>query len=131
MHPSSPSSIHLHPAPPSSTQLISVSTQLSATPSTIFEPKYCTNWAISPNLGQKLKVVHLTENWHTWYIGGTDSQYRLRFLKFRPQKPFLGKFGPKSSMLFVLSENWCKFGQIWVQNFRVVSDVWKLVHMVS
>ena len=39
----------LHPAPPSSTQLISTSTQLisaftqlSATPSTIFEPKYCT-----------------------------------------------------------------------------------------
>ena len=32
----------LHPPPPSSTQLISASTQLSATPSTIFEPKYCT-----------------------------------------------------------------------------------------
>ena len=33
---------HLHPAPSTSTQLISASTQLSATPSTIFEPKYCT-----------------------------------------------------------------------------------------
>ena len=33
---------HLHPAPSTSTQLISASTQLSATPSTIFEPKYRT-----------------------------------------------------------------------------------------
>ena len=31
----------LHQAPSTSTQLISASTQLSATPSTIFEPKYC------------------------------------------------------------------------------------------
>ena len=31
-----------HPAPFTSTQLILASTQLSATPSTIFEPKYCT-----------------------------------------------------------------------------------------
>ena len=50
-----PSSTHLHPAPSTSTQLISTSTQLypppsssfqpppiSATPSTIFERKYCT-----------------------------------------------------------------------------------------
>ena len=33
---------HLHPVPSTSTQLISASTQLSATPPTIFEPKYCT-----------------------------------------------------------------------------------------
>ena len=39
----------------------------------------------------------LTENWHTWYIGGVDSESRLRFLKFQPQNPFLGKFGPKNS----------------------------------
>ena len=32
----------LHPAPSTSTQLISASNQLSATPSTIFETKYCT-----------------------------------------------------------------------------------------
>ena len=49
----------------------------------------------------------LNENWHTWYIGGVDSKSRLRFLKFRPQKPFFGKFGPKNSKLSVLSENWC------------------------
>ena len=39
----------------------------------------------------------LTENWHTWYFGGVDSESRLRFLKFQPQNPFLGKFGPKNS----------------------------------
>ena len=37
-----PAHFNLHPAPPTSTQLILASTQLSATPSTIFEPKYCT-----------------------------------------------------------------------------------------
>ena len=49
VNPPPPSSIHLHPAhfnlylaPSISTQLISASTQLSATPSTIFQPKYCT-----------------------------------------------------------------------------------------
>ena len=48
----------------------------------------------------------LTENWHLWYFGGVDSKSRLRFLKFRPKNPFLGKFGPKNSKLSVLSENW-------------------------
>ena len=28
------------------------------------------------------------------------------FLKFSPQNPFFGKFGPKTSNMFVLSENW-------------------------
>ena len=49
----------------------------------------------------------LTENWHRWYIGGVDFESRLRFLKFRPQNPFLDKFGPKNSKLSVLSEHWC------------------------
>ena len=47
----------------------------------------------------------LTENWHTWYIGGVHSESRLRFLKYRLQNPFLGKFGSKNSKLTVLSEN--------------------------
>ena len=37
----------------------------------------------------------LTENWHTWYIGGVNFESRLRFFIFRPQIPFFGKFGPK------------------------------------
>ena len=36
----SPSSTHLHPAPSTSIQLISASTQLSATPTTLLEPKH-------------------------------------------------------------------------------------------
>ena len=39
-------------------------------------------------------------------IVGADSESKLRFLKFQPQNPFLGKFGPKNSELSVLSENW-------------------------
>ena len=39
----------MHPAPPSSTQLISASTKLSAT------QNIARNWSISPNLGQKIK----------------------------------------------------------------------------
>ena len=53
----------------------------------------------------------LTENWHTWYFGGVDSEPRLTFLKFWPQNPF--------------------FGQIWAQNLKVVYFIWKSVHMVS
>ena len=48
----------------------------------------------------------MTENWQTWYIEGADFECRFRFLKFRPQDPFLGKFGPKKSNLSVLPENW-------------------------
>ena len=36
-----PAHFNLHPAPPTSNHLISASIQLSATPSTILEPKYC------------------------------------------------------------------------------------------
>ena len=37
-----PAHFNVHSAPSNSTQLISASTQPSVTPSTIFEPKYCT-----------------------------------------------------------------------------------------
>ena len=49
----------------------------------------------------------LTKNWHTWYIGGVNSESGLRYLRFQPQNLFLGKFWPKNSKLSVLSENWC------------------------
>ena len=109
-------STHLHPAPSTSTQLISTFTQLHLPPpSSLQHPQQylnqniTCNWAISPNLVRKIKLSILTENWHTWYFGEADSQSRLRFLKFRPQNQFLGKFGPKNSKLSILSENW----QIW------------------
>ena len=64
-----------HPAP-------STSTQLSATPSTLLEPKYCTWFGNFPKF---------MPNWHTWYIGGADSESRL--------------FGPKKSKLSVMLED--------------------------
>ena len=96
-----PSSIHLHPAPPSSIHLHPAHFNL--------HPALCNTlnniWTkILHVIGQFPQI--LTKNWHTWYFGGVDSESRLRFLKFRPQNPFLGKFGPKNSKLSVLSENW-------------------------
>ena len=113
-------STHLHPAPSTSIQLISTFTQLHLPPPSSFQPlpsslqhpqqylnqNITRNWAISLNLVQKIKLSISTENWHTWYFGEADSKSRLRFLKFRPQNQFLGKFGPKNSKLSILSENW-------------------------
>ena len=124
-----PSSIHLHPAhfslhpahfklhraPSTSTQLISNSTQLHPPPPSSFQPppsflqhpqqylkqNVARNWAISPNLGQKIKSCPF------WLKIGTHgilevsrlrcpnvdvdvevSESRLRFLKFWPQIHF-------------------------------------------
>ena len=94
---------HRHPPP-------STSIQLSATPTTLLEPKYRTQLDNFPKFRPKnLKLSILTENWHTWYMGSADSESRLRFLKFRPQNSFLSKFGPKKSMLSFLLENWYKW----------------------
>ena len=118
MHPPPPSSIHLRPAPPTPTQLISTSIQLHPPPLSSFQPPsssthlhlahFTRNWAISPKLGQ-LKLSISTKNWHTWYIEGADSKSRRRFLKLRPQNLLLGKFGPKKLKLFFLLENWHKW----------------------
>ena len=103
-YPPPPSSTQLHPPPLSSFQPPPSSLQH---PQQYLNQNIARNWAISPNLGQKIKNCPiLTENWHTWYIGDVNSESRLRFLKSRPQNPFLGKFGPKKSKLSVLSENW-------------------------
>ena len=98
---------HLYPAPSTSTQLISASTQLFATPSTLLEPKYRTQLGNLPKFRPKnSKLSILTDNWHTWHHGGADSESGIKFLKFQPQKLFLGKFWSKKSKLFVLPENW-------------------------
>ena len=69
MHPPPAISIHLHPAPPTSTKLILTSNQLqSPSPSSFQSPpgslqhpqqyldqNIARNWAISPNLGRKIK----------------------------------------------------------------------------
>ena len=123
MHPAPPSSTRLHPAPPSSTrlhtahfnlhpvpststQLISASTQLSAILSTIFGLKYCTQLGNFPKFRLKnKKLSFLKKTWHAWCIEDVDSKCRLRFLKFRPQIPFLSKFRPENPKFSVLSEN--------------------------
>ena len=117
-----PSSIQLHPAPSTSTQLISTSMRLHLPPPSSFQPPTSSlehpqqylnqnitrNWAISPNLGQKIKSCQFWLKTGTHGIlEGLDSESRLRFVKFQPQKLFLGEFGPKNSKLFVLTENWC------------------------
>ena len=110
---------YLHPAPPStSTQLHpapSISTQLHPPPSSSFEPaasslqhpqqylnqNIARNWAISPNLDQKIKSC-----------------------------PFWLKIGTHG-ILEVLIPNPDIFGQIWASKFKVVPYVWILVHIVS
>ena len=122
--------------------LTPTSTQLSATPSVLLEPKY--------RICRKFQICPFWLNIGTWYHGGTDSASGLRFLKFRPQNPFLGKFGPKKSKLSVLPENWhiwCleyvdSYSDInflslqpeihfWVKKFKIIRFAWKLAHMVS
>ena len=65
---------HIHPAPSTSIQLISASPQLHPPPSSSFQPP--------PSSLQHLSSFS-TENWHTWNLGGADSESELRFLKFR------------------------------------------------
>ena len=80
-----PSTSHqLHSAPSTSSQLISTSIQLHQPP-----PR---------------SLQHRQR--YTRYLGRADSKFRLRFLKFLPQNPFLDKLGPKMSKLFVLPKNW-------------------------
>ena len=74
----------LHPPPPSSLQH----------PQQYLNQNIARNWAISPNLGQKIK----------------SCPFRLKIgthgiLEVLISNPDLGKFGPKNSKLSVLSEN--------------------------
>ena len=83
----------MHPALSTSTQLIWISTQLSATSSTLLEPKYRTKFSSFPKFKPKNpKLSILTENWHRWYFGGANSKSGLKCLKFRIQNPI---FEPK------------------------------------
>ena len=133
----------MHPPPPISFQPPPSSFQYP--PSSLQHPQQnsnrniARNWAISPNLGQKIQTC-LNWNRHTWYIGVDDSEFRLMFLKFWPQDQFLGKiFGclfcmkigthgiSRISILIPTLVLWISyqkpiFGQIWA---------WKLAHMAS
>ena len=64
------------------------------------------NFLLLKFVPKKSKMSVLIENWYTWYLGNADSESRRRFLKFRPQNPFLGKFGTKRSKVSVFPEHW-------------------------
>ena len=103
MYPTSPSSILLHPAhfnfhQPLCNTLNVIRTKISHEIGQFRQI-----------LGEKLKLLILTENWHIRYVGGADSESRRRFLKFRPQNPFWRKFAPKKSKFSFLLENWHKW----------------------
>ena len=97
-HPSrsiSTQSTQLHSPPPSSFQPLPSCNHLHPLHLSL-HPALCNtlnniarNWVISQNLGRKIKLSILTENRHTWYIGGVDSESRLRFWKLRRQNPFV------------------------------------------
>ena len=161
MHPPSPSSIHLHPghfnlhpAPSTSIQLISVYTQLFATPSTILDQNIARIWAISPNLGQEIKSCPFwlkicTHGILEVFIPNPD----LDFWDSDPKIHFWANLGPKiqsspfclkigthsisrililiSTLVFWISNPYFLFGQIWAKKVKVVRFNWKLAHMVS
>ena len=117
LHAAPSTSLHLHPAPSTCTHLILTSTQLFPPPTSPFQPppalcsalnnietKYRTCLGNFPKYkSQNSKLSILNENWLTRYLGGADSESRLRFLKFRSPK-------------FI-------FGQIWAQKNKVVCFV--------
>ena len=171
MHPPPPSSTHLHPTPPNSihlhpahfnlhpalstsTEPISASTQLSAAPSTIFEPNIARNWVISPNLGRKIKSCPIwlkigTHSILEVLIPNPDLDFWNPFPKIHfwanldPKIqgcPFCLKIGAHSisrmlilipTLVFWISNPNFFFGQIWAKKVKVVRFNWKLTHMVS
>ena len=161
------SSILLYPAPFTFTQLISTSTQLHSPPPSLFQPppsslqhpqqylnqNIARNWAISPNLGQKIKSCPF------WLKIGTHGILEvlipnpdLDFWNSDPKIHFWANLGPKiqscpfclkigahsiSRMLipnpdldFWNSNLQSIFGQNWAEKFKVVHFDWKLAHMV-
>ena len=101
LHPPPPSFTHLHPPPPISFQ---------SPPSSLKHPQQYLNqnigrnWAISPNLDQKIKSCPF------WLKIGKNGILEVLIpnpdLAFWNCDLFLGKFGPKDLKLSVLSENW-------------------------
>ena len=119
------SSIQLHSPPPRSFQLPDSSIQLHPAHFSL-HPALC-NTLINirtkiPNLiGQfpqfrtkNSKLIILTQNLYTWYLGGADPDKKFQ------KNSFLGKFGPKKSKLFVLPENWRKW---YIEDADSYSDI--------
>ena len=90
---------HLHPA-------ASTSTQVSATPSTLLEPKYRTLLGIFPKFRPKNSGLSiLTKVWHTRYFGGADSKSRLEIFEIPIPKSIFGKICA-AKVKICLPENW-------------------------
>ena len=110
LHPSPPSSTLFHPPPPSLFQPPHSSNHLHTAHFSL-HLAFCNTlnniWTkilhlivqFPQILAEKLKVVHFDWKLTHMVYWGIDSESRLRFLKFRPQNPFFGKFGPKNSKL--------------------------------
>ena len=99
---------HLHPAPSTSTQLISTSTQLSGTPSTPLELKYCTKLGNFPKF--RTKNQKLSKSWLKIGTYGTLEvlilNLDLDFGNSDPKIQFWANLGQKKSKLSILPENW-------------------------
>ena len=102
---------------------------------------------------KKSKLFFLSESWHTWYLKETDTYSNISFLNFPPKINFWGNLGQKShscpfflkigtrgisrmlifipTLVFSVFNQKPILGQIWAEKVKVVSFVWKLVHMVS
>ena len=142
---------HLQTAPPSSFQPPPSSLQH---PQQYLNQNIARNWAISPNLGRKIK------SYRFWLKIGTHGILKvlipnpvLDFWNSDPKTHFWANFGWKSqscsyflkigthgilmvlilipTLVFSIANPKSIFGQICVQKFKVVCFVWKVVHMVS
>ena len=104
---------HLHPAPSTSSQFFLAHFSHHPAPCNTLNIIRTKLSHVTGQFGQfskfrlkNLKLLILTENWLTWYLGGADSESRLWFLKVWLENLFWGEFGRKKSELFVLPENW-------------------------
>ena len=96
-----PTLTQLHPPPSSSLQH----------PQQYLNQNVVLNWAISPNLGRKIKNCPFRLQIGTHGI--------LEVLILNPDLDFWN------------SDSKIHFGQIWAQKFKIVCFVWKLVYLVS
>ena len=81
---------YVHPAP-------STSTQSSATPSTLLEPKYCMSLVNFPKLRLKIsKFSALTKKWYKWYLGVLIPDPDLDFWNSDSKIRFWANLGQKS-----------------------------------
>ena len=129
-----PSSILLHPSPPSSFQPPPSSLQH---PQQYSNQNIARNLAISPNLGRKIQSPFWPKSSAHAILEVLIPNPNLDFLNSNPKIHFLGKFGPKNSKLSVLSKKWHtwylknadSFFNISFLNFQPKNPFWaKLVH---